>query len=744
MKYSIVSMTQHASGCAALICLCTSAFAADSISVQTHALSKISVTAARDERSLAEVPATVTIKDAEEIERELAADIKDLVRYEPGISVSNSPARFGQAGFNIRGIEGNRVLMRVGGVRMSDAFAIGSFSDARRNLVDLDVVRAVEIVRGPASALYGSDAIGGVVSFILKDAADFLAPDESFDVAANTRYRSADDGWSANARLATASDAFSALVLYGRDEGHETDNQGSNDALDRTRTTPNPQSIQSDSVMARLGWDPNDAHRLRLTLEAQRSGTQANVLSGVGVVGTVNTLSLRGDDTQERWIMGLDHEIFLESAMLESLELRAYGQRTEIDQRTVEQRLIVAAGPAATVERDRLFSFEQMHVGAELIAHKDFDLGTVLHRLAYGIDARQTRTEQLRDGTQRTFATGATTSNIAPDNFPVRDFPKTDTRELAVFAQDEIVIGEYWSIIPGVRVDSYKLDPKPDAIFVADNPGVSTAKISETSVSPKLGFIVTLADELSIYGNFARGFRAPPYNDVNIGFTNLAFGYTAIANEDLKPETSNGFELGARGTVGSGFYTVSTFHNEYDDFIESLVPIGMQGGLLVYQSQNLTSARIYGAEAQMGMPVGNTGSVLENWSIRSSVAWSRGVNRETDQPLNSVDPLKGVLGIAFDEAQGRWGAELIGTAVRRKTDVDQSAGPQFEAPGYVTVDVLAYANLQRLRLNLGVFNLLDRKYWEWSDVRGRPANDPVIDRYSRPGINARVSATYRF
>jgi hemoglobin/transferrin/lactoferrin receptor protein len=165
----------------------------------------------------------------------------------------------------------------------------------------------------------------------------------------------------------------------------------------------------------------------------------------------------------------------------------------------------------------------------------------------------------------------------------------------------------------------------------------------------------------------------------------------------------------------------------------------MQNGLLVYQSRNLTSARIYGAEARGALSIG------ENWSLKSSVAWARGDNREDDEPLNSVDPLKGVLGLAFDESQGRWGAELIGTAVRRKTDIDMSAGPQFASPGYVTLDVLAYANFQeRLRLNFGVFNLLDCKYWEWSDVRGRPANDPAIDRYSRPGINARLSASYRF
>jgi hemoglobin/transferrin/lactoferrin receptor protein len=123
----------------------------------------------------------------------------------------------------------------------------------------------------------------------------------------------------------------------------------------------------------------------------------------------------------------------------------------------------------------------------------------------------------------------------------------------------------------------------------------------------------------------------------------------------------------------------------------------------------------------------------------------RGENRDTDGPLNSVDPLKGVLGFGFDESRGRWGVELVGTAVRHKTDIDASAGSQFATPGYVTVDLLAHANFfDSLRLNFGVFNLLDRKYWEWSDVRGRPANDPLIERFSRPGINARVSATYRF
>lgn len=437
--------------------------------------------------------------------------------------------------------------------------------------------------------------------------------------------------------------------------------------------------------------------------------------------------------------MSLEHQVDLETAMFDSFEWRIYGQKSDTEQRTLEQRFSVAAGPAAAVERDRMFDFEQRHMGIEAIAHKDIDLGSALHRLTYGIDARETNTEQLRNGTARTLATGAITSNIAPDNFPVRDFPETDTRELALFVQDEISLGERWAIIPGVRFDSYRLDAKPDAIFLADNPDVVTADIDETSVSPKLGFIAAVTDEFSLYGNYSRGFRAAPYNDVNIGFTNLAFGYTAIANKDLQPETSNGYEVGARGAFANGFYTVSTFYNDYDDFIESLGQVGTLNGLIVFQSRNVTSARIYGAEAQVGV------TFAENWSVKSSVAWARGDNRETDEPLNSVNPLKGVLGIGFDESQGRWGVELVGTAVRRKNDLDESAATQFVTPGYVTLDALAYANfMDSLRLNFGVFNLLDRKHWEWSDVRGRPANDPLIDRYSRPGVNARVSATYRF
>ncbi|MCB1805030.1 MAG: TonB-dependent receptor plug domain-containing protein, partial [Candidatus Competibacteraceae bacterium] len=120
-------------------------------------------------------------------------DISDLVRYEPGVTVDNS-GRFGLTGFRIRGIGGDRVLTTIDGIRIADEFSFGPFQDSNRDFIDLDALKAVEIIRGPASALYGSDAIGGVVSFLTKDPEDYLGIfNKEVYISAKAGYNSASD-----------------------------------------------------------------------------------------------------------------------------------------------------------------------------------------------------------------------------------------------------------------------------------------------------------------------------------------------------------------------------------------------------------------------------------------------------------------------------------------------------------------------------------------------------------------------
>jgi hemoglobin/transferrin/lactoferrin receptor protein len=715
--------------------------------VRVQPLRKISVSATRGPQELTDIPNTVTVVSSEEIERELARDIKDLIRYEPGISVGNASTRFGLAGFNIRGIEANRVAMRIDGVRMSDAFSIGSFSDARRNLVDLDMLKSVEIVRGPASALYGSDAIGGIVSFVTKDPSDLLAPGESSYLRVKSDYRDDSDAWNVGSTVAMGGEQLGALLLYRHGEAAETDNQGNIGTRDSSRTAPNPQDGETDSVLGKVTWKPSEAQTLRVTLAYDRDENLTDVFSsqgrGVGALANVFTVSLNGDDTQERTRLALEHTIALSNSAVDDLEWRVYAQETQVEQRTLEERYSVSTGPGSTVFRDRLFSFEQTTLGGEVLARKTLSLGSAEHLVTYGVDLLTTDTEQMRNGRQTTRSTGAVTSNIPPDNFPVRDFPKTTTDQYAVYVQDQITFADgALLLIPGARVDYYKLEPDADDIFTADNPGVTVADLEETSVSPKLGAIWNFTDGLSVYANYARGFRAPPYNDVNIGFTNLAFGYTAIANPDLKPETSNGYEIGLRGESGQAFFSVAGFYNDYDDFIASLNPVGTQGGLQIFQSQNLSEAHIYGAEMRGGMRLFD-----ESVRIRSSVAYARGAGRREgqsgDRPLNSVDPLKAVLGVAYQPGNA-WSVELVGTAVDRHHDVDQTT-PQFVPAGYFLLDLLAHAEVgEHVQFNAGIFNITDKKYWEWSDVRGQLPTSAVLDRFTPPGINFGASVAVEF
>src|SRR5690606_23340937 len=99
----------------------------------SNRLDAITVTATRTEHAVEDVPGSVSVIEREQMDRELARDLKDLFRYEPGVSVTTSYGRFGIGDIRIRGLSGNRVRMETDGIAIADAFAIGSFSNANRS-----------------------------------------------------------------------------------------------------------------------------------------------------------------------------------------------------------------------------------------------------------------------------------------------------------------------------------------------------------------------------------------------------------------------------------------------------------------------------------------------------------------------------------------------------------------------------------------------------------------------------------
>ena len=712
-------------------------------------LDTVVVSATLNERQQKDIAGETSVIDAAEIERRLAQDIRDLVRYEPGVSVNGDGTRFGFNGFTIRGLDGNRVRILVDGIAVPDAFAIGSYSNAGRDSVDIDSLKRVEIVRGAASSLYGSDALGGVVSYVTKDPSDYLADGKGQYASLRTAYASVNRGTTATGTYAAGDGTNGIALVATHREGSQFDNMGTVDSADATRTRPNPQDSSSTALLAKYVRDNPGGRIDRITLDGDQGVDRTEVLSGRGynALTRAQTTNLRGDDMRRRLRVSVGQDVPLSWNFADSVEWRAYVQNSRTQQDSWENRATVSAGNLVNpLLRFRRFDFEQNIAGVNATIRKKFATGDWQHELTWGVDASRTRTEEERNGYQINLTTGVKTNVVSPDTFPTRDFPTTNTTTAALFAQDEITLADgRLSLIPGLRVDYYDLDPdKDDAMFIKANPGVVPVSLTRTSWSPKFGAIWRFNENLSTYLQYAHGFRAPPYNDVNVGFTNLQFGYTALPNPNLKPETSNGVEVGLRGSAEIGYFSVAAYDNRYRDFIDELEFVGIDptSGLMLFQSRNLTRVRIRGAEARAGLKLGAFTPALEGFTLKASLAYARGDDQSAHQPLASIDPARAVLGLAYD--RDNWGVELFGTftAAKDRLAAATSSSEQgnsgttalFHAPGWATLDAYAHWQVvEQAQLYLGLTNLADKRYWRWGDVRGAAYAPATIDRYSAAG-----------
>jgi len=686
------------------------------------------------------VAAMVSVIPQETIERTLVTDVKQLVRYEPGLSVRSDPFRFGVDTFTVRGVGGNRVAVEVDGVPVAGGFAVGSFADSGRSFVDPAFLQRVEVLRGPASSLYGSDAIGGVVAMTT------LAPDALLDASRDYGLRLAsgftgvDDGWNAAVLGGARRGEASAMIGYVHREGSEPDT-----AAD---VEPNPRDYRSDSVLAKVEFGAMPGGPLLVAAELASVQQDTSVDAWLGLAGSrfVNTTVLEGDDEQQRYRASASQRLGPTRAF-DSAEWRVYLQGTDTRQDTYEERRAVPPRtPPVALERG--FRLEDQTLGVEFTAVQAIAAGAVEHTLVFGVEAADSRIEERRDGQQTNLSNGSVTNVILGESFPLRDFPITDVTRIGAFVQDEMQFGQSgWTLIPALRVDYYELDPRADAMYREDNPTTEAVGLDDTAVAPKLGVTRDLGNGLTAFAQYARGFRAPPPEDLNIGLELPLLNVKAIPNPDLQPETSDGYELGLRWSRAAGGFSASAFYTDYQDFIESKVNLGKDPvtGVTLFQSQNIADARIYGAEVTANARLGEWWPVLEGWNARLSAAYAAGENRVNGEPLNSVDPASGVLAFGYEAKSGRWGGELVTTAVAAKNAVDDSRADLYETDGYVTLDLLARYDFGRgVRLNAGVFNLTGAEYIEWADVRGRTAGDPLIPYYTRPGRNASVTVHWRF
>ena len=693
----------------------------------------ITVTTTRSAQKLSDVPSTVSVQDERQIDQQNINTIQDLIRYEPGVSVSGGNGRFGLSGFTIRGIGGNRVLTQVDGVRVADGFAFGMFLDSRRDYVDLDTVKQVEIIRGPASSLYGSDAIGGAVSFITKDASDYLDDGNDVYLRLKTGYDGSDDSWLRSTTLAGRHEKLDTLVHLGRRTGQASDSYGTHGGTGVERTKTNPQDYTRDNLLTKFGWDISTQQRLQLTYETFADDTNTKVMSNYGASSFgATTHSQDARDSIDRQRYSLAHTLNFDSPIADRINSQLTYQNSKTRQRTYENRF--AAGQAQSRVRDSDYQEKLWAVNSML--HKSFNLGASQHELTYGIDIKRTKNSDLRGGSDTILSSGVTT-HVKPTS----DFPDPTSTEYALFIQDQIQIGR-WTLLPGLRYDHYKMEPHVNQNYLNSNAVDSTpSNYSDSTLSPKLGATYQVNDQHSVYGQYAAGYRAPQAVEIFGEFENPGM-YRTLSNTSLKAETSDSYELGLRGQYSAGNMSVALFYNRYDNFIEQTNRTSSKPGYPFgeFQYVNKDQVTIRGAEVKGELFLDTLG-LSQGWRAIGNIAYARGKDKSTGAALNSIDPLKGVFSLAYSQPNGLFGGDLSWTLVAAKSRFDKTQTPnQFATSGFGTLDLNAWWQLdEHLSINAGLFNLTDKRYWNWGDVQGLSNNSSSLTRASQSGRHAAVN-----
>lgn len=708
---------------------------------------EITVTGTRSPRDVQDAPGSVTVIERGEIERGNVNNLRDIIREDLGVSIRKSP-RSGLQNFNIRGIEGNRILFQVDGIRLPNEFTLGPFGTGR-DFVDLSTLKVLEILKGPGSALYGSDAIGGVLTFTTVDPSDLLAiTGKDSYISANTNYNSADSGFNNSVAVATRADKLEFAGIYTRRDFRELNRNGDPQFNDR-------QTGSSNNYLGKLVYRFDAKNSLKLTAEVLNQSTfttfaRANLPEETG--GAVVVQSLTSDFKTNRTRLSLDYDFDNpDGGFIRTAKIQAFYQDANTPEFNVEDRLVAPTGarpgtpPSQLASRIGLNDFTDRIYGANLQLQSSFATGTVNHLLTYGLEYSQQKNTRPREREQINRVTGERTRNLIPENFPTKDFPDSDTTRFALFLQDEISFGNI-SIIPGLRLDFYSLTATADEDFLR-NLSPPPANFSSSNLSPRFAILWKPSQDFTIFGQYARGFRAPLYDEINSGFANTLFGYRVIPNPDLKAESSDGFELGVRGRFPQGRFSLVGFYNTYDNFIQRFVNTGLENipgfprPFIRFQSQNVASARIYGVEFSGEYRFSNQPG---GFSLFGGLAYAVGDDQTNNRPLGTINPFKANVGLRYRAADNSWGIDLVGTFVGSpRVPLDTQL---FVPAGYTLVDLTGYVNFTPLiSLNFGVYNLFNQKYFEYSDLRTFPAADAArVDRLAQPGTNVAVSLNAKF
>jgi len=706
---------------------------------------------------------TKTVVTADDLERRNVTEMGGIVRYLPLISAPAAASGSGSVwdgsgntGYNIRGLEGNRVSLELDGIALPDAApkpdgnTLNAFATGR-DYFDPETFREVRIDSGTTAASGANPGLGGGVAFITKSPEDYLGEGKDHYVAYKYGRATADRS---NAHTLTGAAKIGAnlqgLAVYVHRDGEQTDSRGS--------TPVNPDDWHSNALLSKLVWTLLGEQKLDLTVDMFERKNQRDLRSKVS---TYYPTGVQQDSTAKRTRVSLGHDVVLKDvALFDRLTSKVYLQNAKTEDKT--QGLYTFGSPA---RRSIDTNFKNDSIGLTSEAFKQLNADNAL---LYGVQLEQLKTRRPWREDRVIVATGqhqVTNKNRMAD---------MDTSKLALYVRDDLsfdLAGKKAVLTPGLRADYRKNTPKNLQTYAIAVPNAAkeVREESDTYFTPSLSLSVEVLPQMSAYATFTRGTRLPTAAERtgtydSFSYTGTGQGYAVLGNANLRKETSKAYELGLKGDVARGLSMhASVYQTEYTDMVDYVMqkddPVNyptITRGL--FRPENIGNARTWGAELTLRAELGAWAPAMQGYHVdlATGVAKGRSFNTQTGESggLNSVAPAKSALTFGYDHANELFGLALTAVHAGAKQAPENlligDPGPLFTVPSYTIFDLSTYWNVHKnAKIVVGVYNLTDRKYWDYAASRSlaagtTAANRAEIERYAKPGRNVAASLSVNF
>lgn len=660
-----------------------------------------------------DLPYSENIVGAVELERKIPRTTPEALREIPSIMLQKTG--HGQGSPYIRGFTGFRTLMLIDGIRLNNS----TYRDGPNqywNTVDNLAVDRLEVVRGPGSVQYGSDAIGGTVNAFSTSRTSY-EPGFHWNPRAFYRFSTAEDSHTGRAEISANQDARLGIHA-GASFKEYGDVRGGSDVGEQPYT-----GYSEWDADANLAWRVNANSRL---IYGHQTVDQDDAWR---THSTIHGISWKGTDVGTDFERILDQFRNLDYLRYEAVDLDGFVKEVHA---TVSYHLQNEQEHRLRSDRRREEQTTDVStLGVTLHAASETPIGTWVYGTEYYHD--------WVDSSYRRYAANGALQLVRRQG-PVADDSNYDL--FGLFAEDRILFGrERWEFIVGGRFNYASADAGSAQDPFTGAPLSFDDSWSTVVGSGRLLWHIDEEDHWNLFAGASQGFRAPNLSDLT-RFDIARSGEQEIPTFDLSPEHFVSFEGGVKARFGRFTGEAAYYHTLIDDMILR-VPTGQttSDGLTIVSKANSGDGFIHGVELAGAV------EVVEDWTVWGNLTWMEGRvdaplvvgGPVATEPVTRLMPTTVNMGVRWEHPSHKYWAEFASTFAGRQDRLSSSDTrdtqriPPGGTPGYEIFHLRAgWQPVRQFTLSMALENLTDEDY----RIHGSGLNEP--------GRNFIVAADLRF